>query len=178
MQPTLLANTWVAAHLPNTTHMAVLCCAGSAGEAAFRNSLDNQFVEVGYQHQSNWKLPRRPTFLVVGTALENGVLATKRRITRSGQIISDPPLFQHATPRWFHEDSLQDDTVVPVPQGYSVATLATELEADVRYFLWKVWGNFHLHTKIQSTNSHEGTSQQREMDGMPLAVGTDRKLSP
>ena len=97
MQPTLLANSWVAAHLPNTTHMAVLCCAGSAGEAAFRNSLDNQFVEVGYQHQSNWKLPRRPTFLVVGTALENGVLATKRRITRSGHIISDPPLFQHAT---------------------------------------------------------------------------------
>ena len=50
MQPTQHANSWMAAHLPGTKYMGVLCCAGSAGEAAFRNSLDGQFTEAGYQH--------------------------------------------------------------------------------------------------------------------------------
>ena len=50
MQPTLLANTWTAAHFPGTKFMGVLCCAGSAGEAAFHNSLDETFTKVGYEH--------------------------------------------------------------------------------------------------------------------------------
>ena len=49
MQPTLLANTWMAAHLPDERYLAVLCCAGSAGEAAFHNALDDQFAGAGPQ---------------------------------------------------------------------------------------------------------------------------------
>ena len=69
MQPTLLANTWMAAHLPSEKYMAVLCCAGSAGESAFRNSLDESFAEAGYQHQPATLHHRRPpTYYVTGTS--------------------------------------------------------------------------------------------------------------
>ena len=53
MQPTLLANSWAVAHLPNELYLALLCCAGSGGEAAFHNSLDEQFANVGYWHLGN-----------------------------------------------------------------------------------------------------------------------------
>ena len=67
MQSTLHANSWMAAHLPGTKYMGVLCCAGSAGEAAFRNSLDGQFTEAGYQHlPATVPHPRPATYYVVG----------------------------------------------------------------------------------------------------------------
>ena len=97
MQPTLLANTWMAAHLPHTKHSAMLCCAGSAGEAAFRNSLDGQFAESGYEHLPLTLNKRRPpTYHIVGTAEEEGMLIPKRRIARSTQTVKNPPLFHHA----------------------------------------------------------------------------------
>ena len=98
MQSTLLANTWVAAHLPGTVYMALLCCSGSAGEAAVSNSLDEQFAEAGYQHLSIAPKHRRPpTYIVIGTALdETSVVRATHRICRDGGIISDPPFFQHA----------------------------------------------------------------------------------
>ena len=98
MQPTLLSNTWTAAHLPGTKYMGVLCCAGSAGEAALNNSLDETFAEAGYEHLPATLHQRRPpTYRVEGTvAGEDGALATVRRILRSGQGVSDHPLFYQA----------------------------------------------------------------------------------
>ena len=78
MQPTLLANTLVVAHLPGTRYMPLMCCAGRAGEAAFSNSLDEQFVEVGYAHLPLTLGHRRPpTYHVKGTSIVRGV-ATNR----------------------------------------------------------------------------------------------------
>ena len=99
MQPTLLANSWVAAHLPGAKYMALLCAAGSAGEAAFRNSLDEAFTEVGYEHLPNTlHLRRLPTYHVVGTAThEDGVIKATRRIARFGNsVILNPSLFHDA----------------------------------------------------------------------------------
>ena len=68
MHQTLLANTWIVAHLPGTKYTGVLCCAGSAGEAAFRNSLDGLFAEAGYQHlPATLNRNRPPTYYVVGS---------------------------------------------------------------------------------------------------------------
>ena len=87
MQPTLLANTWVVAHLPQEKYSALLCCAGSAGEVAFRNSLDDAFMEAGYQHLPT-KLKRQPIFYVVGvTENERGSFVPSRRIARCGDCI-------------------------------------------------------------------------------------------
>ena len=73
LQPTLLANTWMAAHLPHTKYLAVLCCAGSAGESAFRNSLDDAFAEASYVHQpKSVHLRRPPLYYVVGTVFDEG----------------------------------------------------------------------------------------------------------
>ena len=44
MQPNLLTNAWSAAHLPSPRHQALLCCAGSSGECAFRESLQGQYT--------------------------------------------------------------------------------------------------------------------------------------
>ena len=95
MQPTLLSNTWTAAHLPGTKYMGVLCCAGSAGEAAFHNSLDETFAEAGYEHLPATLHQRRPaTYRVEGTvAGEDGALVTVRRILRSMQRVLNPPVF-------------------------------------------------------------------------------------
>ena len=91
MQTTLLANTWVAAHLPDTVYMALLCCSGSAGEAAASNSLDEQFAEAGYQHLSIAPKHRRPpTYIVIGTALDE--TSAVRRIFRSGDAATSNPL--------------------------------------------------------------------------------------
>ena len=98
MQPTLLANTWMAAHFPGTEYMAVLCCAGSAGETAFHNSLDEAFAETGNQHLPATLHQRRPaTYQIEGTAAdEGGALVTVHRIVHSGQRVLNPPVFHHA----------------------------------------------------------------------------------
>ena len=67
MKPTLLANSWMAAHLPREKYMAVLCCAGSDGESAFRNSLDGAFARAGYEHlPASLNRRRPPTYYVIG----------------------------------------------------------------------------------------------------------------
>ena len=83
-QPTLLANTWVVAHLP-TKYKALLYAAGSAGEAAFHNSLDEQFAEAGYCHMPTILHHRRqPTYFVVGTTTnEEGVSKTVQHLAPS-----------------------------------------------------------------------------------------------
>ena len=40
-----------------------MCCAGSAGEMAFHNSLDDEYAEAGYQH-SPQRRRRPPTYQV------------------------------------------------------------------------------------------------------------------
>ena len=97
MEPTLLGNTLVVSHLPGTRYMALMCCAGSAGEAAFSNSLDEQFVEVGYAHLPLTLGHRRPpTYHVKGTSIVRGVVTHRYRIARSQQNITNPPRFHHA----------------------------------------------------------------------------------
>ena len=44
MVPNLLMNVWSAAHLPSPRHQALLCCTGSSGECAFRESLQGQYT--------------------------------------------------------------------------------------------------------------------------------------
>ena len=69
MQPTLLANTWMAAHLPGEKYLALLCSAGTAGEAALDNSLDGAFAEAGYQYlPATLNRQRPPTYQVIGTS--------------------------------------------------------------------------------------------------------------
>ena len=98
MRPTLLANSWAVAHLPGTIYSALLCCAGSAGEAAFRNSLDVMFAEMGFDHTpTNLKRRRQPVFHVIGTvAAESEATSTVHRICRPGQNIQNPTVFLHA----------------------------------------------------------------------------------
>ena len=70
MHPTLFANTWAVAHLPGERYMALLCCGGIGGEAAFHNSLDEAFAEVGHSHLPTTLNHRRPpTYQVIGTTL-------------------------------------------------------------------------------------------------------------
>ena len=83
MQPTLLANTWMTAHLPGTKYMAIVCCAGSAGESAVQNSTDSLFTEAGYQHKvATLRRPRPAIFYLIGTVITNFVEAPQRRIIR------------------------------------------------------------------------------------------------
>ena len=77
MQPTPLANTWIAAHLPHDRYLTLLCCAGTAGEAAFHNSLDGAFAEAGYRHLPA-TLNRPPTYQVIGTS--RGELKPMQRV--------------------------------------------------------------------------------------------------
>ena len=44
MDPPLLVRAWMAAHLYGAKYQAVVCCAGTAGEAAFRESLQPQYT--------------------------------------------------------------------------------------------------------------------------------------
>ena len=94
-QSTLLANSWVVAHLPHTKYIGVLCCAGSAGEAAFRNSLDDAFAAVGYEHLLGAANRRRPpTYHVVGTTA--GELTPTQRILRTANPFDETHPFHHA----------------------------------------------------------------------------------
>ena len=105
MQPTLLANTWMVAHLPGTKYMALLCAAGSAGEAAFRNSLDDAFRgsqedPMGnnpfFDHQGILgPVPSRrlSVYYVVGCTAPT---VPTRRLARAGQCVSNPQVFYHA----------------------------------------------------------------------------------
>ena len=78
MKPTLLANTWMTAHLPGAKYMALMCAAGSVGEAAFHNSLDEAFAEVGHSHLSTTLNHRRPpTYQVVGTSWRRVIVGVR-----------------------------------------------------------------------------------------------------
>ena len=86
MQPTLLANTWMVAHLPNEKYMALLCCAGSAGEAAFRNSLDSSYAGAGYEHlPATAKRRRHATYFVVGSNADDKCKGPTHRILHTRQ---------------------------------------------------------------------------------------------
>ena len=135
MHPTLLANTWMAAHLPGERDMALLCCAGSAGEAAFRNSFDTTFAEAGYQHLPTTLNRTRPTtYYVIRTTLGEGEVTT-HHTARSPQSIanlfasSNTPLlrraqiFSNATTMEYEVAATEVDmscmgSVASVPSGF------------------------------------------------------------
>ena len=44
MEPNLLMRAWMVAHVYGAKHQAAVCCAGSSGEGAFRESLGLQYT--------------------------------------------------------------------------------------------------------------------------------------
>ena len=96
MEHTFLANTWIVAHLPGTKYTAVICCAGSAGEAALRNSLDGVFMEAGYQHlPATLNRKRPPTYYVVGTVAADQPIP---HTDLTGQEVSTDAISEACTP--------------------------------------------------------------------------------
>ena len=54
----------------------------------FHNSLDEQFVETGYQHLPATLKRRRPAlYRIEGTTVHEGAVREVRRIARSGHIV-------------------------------------------------------------------------------------------
>ena len=46
MEPPLLVRAWMMAHLWGARYQAIVCCGGSSGEAAFRESLRAQYTST------------------------------------------------------------------------------------------------------------------------------------
>ena len=86
MQPTLMANTWMAAHLPCERYLALLCCAGTAGQEAFHNSLDGAFVEAGYQHLPTTLNRRRPPTYQFNGRTRDGLKPVQRVVRKPSSI--------------------------------------------------------------------------------------------
>ena len=157
MQPTLLANSWMAAHLPGIKYMALLCAAGSAGEAAFHNSLDEAFAEVGHGHLPTTLNHRRPpTYQVVGTVVTDcaqqkpahplhspaEVCTTTRRIARqnpdSDMVPTVEDFFPHA--QVFTNASTVDINIIAVVLDLGSLAWVKALPAEF------MLGSFYLKT--------------------------------
>ena len=95
MEPNLLMRAWIVAHLSTARYHAVVCCAGSAGEVAFREALYPQYkshLSAGrMQSQDATSLP----FVAdvsgeLGLETDHHVTPNPRRMSTTTNLIARP----------------------------------------------------------------------------------------